>query len=85
MLGGGGLNPAAALLGAAAGAIAYRAAWREPRSLVFPEVALELPRWPAALDGLRVALFADLHAGAGHMAPARIASIVDASLAPGPI
>ena len=78
MPGGGGLNPAAALLGAAAGAIAYQAAWREPRSLVCPEIELELPRWPAALDGLRVALFADLHAGAGHMTPARVASVVDA-------
>jgi predicted MPP superfamily phosphohydrolase len=74
---------AAALLGAAAGAIAYQAAWREPRSLVCPEIELELPRWPAALDGLRVALFADLHAGAGHMTPARTAALVDALLGRG--
>jgi predicted MPP superfamily phosphohydrolase len=51
--------------------------WQEPRSLVIPEVPLALPRWPAALDGLRVALVTDLHAGAGHMTPARLAAIVD--------
>ena len=45
-----------------------------------PEIELELPGWPAALDGLRVALFADLHAGAGHMTPARMASVVDAAI-----
>jgi predicted MPP superfamily phosphohydrolase len=44
-------------------------------------VPLALPRWPAELDGLRVALVADLHAGAGHATPARIAAIVDEVLA----
>jgi predicted MPP superfamily phosphohydrolase len=72
---------AAASLGAAAGALAYRAAWREPRSLGCPEVALALPGWPPELDGLRVALVADVHAGAGHMTPARLAATVDAVLA----
>ena len=79
-------NPAvmkatAAALGAAVGALGYRAAWQEPRSLVCPEVPLALPRWPPALDGTRVALVADLHAGAGHVTPARLAAIVDAVLA----
>ena len=71
----------AAGLGAVAGALAYRAAWREPRGLECPEVALALPGWPDELDGLRVALVADLHAGAGHMTPARLAATVDAVLA----
>jgi predicted MPP superfamily phosphohydrolase len=71
----------AAALGAAAVALAYRAAWYEPRSLVMPEVALALPGWPGRLDGVRVALVSDLHAGAGHMTPARVASVVDAVLA----
>ena len=53
---------------------ASRAAW------YCREVELALPRWPAALDGLRVALFADLHAGAGHMTPARVAAVVDAAI-----
>jgi len=61
--------------------LGYRAAWHEPRSLVTPEVELALPRWPPALDGLRVALVSDIHAGAGHMTPARLAGIVDRVLA----
>jgi uncharacterized protein len=44
-------------------------------------VPLALPGWPDGLDGLRVALVADLHAGAGHATPARVAGIVDAVLA----
>jgi predicted MPP superfamily phosphohydrolase len=44
-------------------------------------VPLALPGWPARLAGLRVALVADLHAGAGHMTPARVAAIVDSALA----
>jgi predicted MPP superfamily phosphohydrolase len=75
------LKFAAAALGAAAAALGYRAAWQEPRSLVCPDVPLALPGWPAALDGLRVALVADLHAGAGHTTPARLAAVVDAVLA----
>ncbi len=67
----------AAALGAAAAVFGYRAAWQEPRSLVLPEVPLALPRWPAELEGLRVALVTDVHAGAGHMTPARLAAIVD--------
>jgi predicted MPP superfamily phosphohydrolase len=65
----------------AAAALAYRAGWDEPRRLVCPEVPLALPGWPASLDGLRVALVSDLHAGAGHMTPARVASVIDAVLA----
>ena len=41
------------------------------------EEEIALPGWPAALDGLRVALVSDVHAGAGHMTPARLAGIVD--------
>ena len=66
---------------ATAALVGRRAAWVEPRSLVLPEVDLALPAWPVALDGLRVALVSDVHAGAGHMTPARIAGIVDRVLA----
>jgi uncharacterized protein len=66
---------------AAAAALGYRAAWQEPRSLVCPEVTLTLPGWPERLSGLRVALVADTHTGAGHGTPARLAAIVDAVLA----
>jgi len=50
---------------------------------VRPEV-LPLPRWPAALDGYTVALVSDLHAGAGHMTPARVGAVVDAVIAAEP-
>jgi uncharacterized protein len=66
---------AAAALGAAA--LVWRAAWQEPRSLITPEIPLALPRWPPELSGLRVALVADIHAGAGHMTPARLTWLVD--------
>jgi len=69
----------AAALGAAA--LVWRAAWHEPRALVTPELPLALPGWPLGLDGLRVALVADVHAGAGHMTPARLAWVVDRVLA----
>jgi predicted MPP superfamily phosphohydrolase len=72
---------AAAALGTATGALAYRAAWHEPRRLVCPEVPLALPGWPPEHDGLRVALVADLHAGAAHNTPERVAATVDAVLA----
>ena len=39
---------------------------------------LELPAWPAALSGLRVAVIADLHAGSPQIDPERIERIVDA-------
>jgi predicted MPP superfamily phosphohydrolase len=61
--------------------VARRAAWVEPRSLLVREEELALPGWPAAHDGLRVALVSDVHAGAGHMTPARVAGIVDRVLA----
>jgi predicted MPP superfamily phosphohydrolase len=56
-----------AIAGAAAGALAaavgWRALWQEP---------------PAELDGLRVALISDLHAGAPHVDEERIERLVDA-------
>jgi predicted MPP superfamily phosphohydrolase len=44
-------------------------------------VPLALPGWPREHDGLRVALIADLHAGAAHYTPERLAATVDAVLA----
>src|SRR4051794_5836652 len=66
----------AAAAGLAGAAIAWRALWQEPRSERVRELELELPAWPAALDGLRVALVSDLHAGAPHMGEERIAGVV---------
>jgi predicted MPP superfamily phosphohydrolase len=37
--------------------------------------SLHLPRWPAELDGLRVALVSDLHAGAPHIGVRRVAEV----------
>jgi len=47
------------------GALAY-AGWVEPRRLVVNRMRLELPRWPAALAGLRVGVLTDLHGGVLH-------------------
>jgi hypothetical protein len=48
----------------------------EPRRLRVRRRTLRLERWPAAFDGLRVALVADLHAGAPHMTLARLDRVV---------
>ena len=58
---------AASTAGLAAAAVAWRALWQEPRSGRVREHELALPRWPDELDGLRVALVSDLHAGAPHV------------------
>jgi predicted MPP superfamily phosphohydrolase len=69
---------ASAALGLAAGAVAWRALWQEPRSGRVRERELALERWPAELDGLRVALVSDLHAGAPHVGRERIERVVAA-------
>ena len=53
-------------LAAAAGATLVWAGLVEPRRLVTVRRRLELPRWPASLDGMRVGVLSDLHAGAPH-------------------
>lgn len=45
---------------------ALDAFWFEPQRLVVNEATLELPRWPQALDGTRVALLSDLHVGSPY-------------------
>ena len=57
-------------------ALAWRALWQEPRMGVVRRLTLRLPAWPAELAGLRVALVADLHAGAPHVDEARIERVV---------
>ncbi len=47
-----------------------------PRRLVVPEVPLQVPGWPPALDGLRVAVVADVHAGAPWVGLDRVAALV---------
>jgi predicted MPP superfamily phosphohydrolase len=62
--------------GAVAG-LAWWALWHEPRSTALRREALALPHWPRALDGLAVAVIADLHTGSPHVGLARLERIVD--------
>jgi uncharacterized protein len=59
-------------------ALGVWAAWIEPRRLAVRSLHLELPQWPARLDGLRVGVLSDLHAGVPHMGLDRIGRAVDA-------
>jgi predicted MPP superfamily phosphohydrolase len=61
---------------AAGAAAAVYAGWIEPRRLITVRETLELPRWPRSLDGLRVGLLTDIHAGALHAGPSQIARAV---------
>ena len=67
---------AAPLVAAGAALVAW-STWIEPRRLVVRHPTLELPGWPASLDGLRVALVSDLHAGAPHVDEARVEHIAE--------
>jgi uncharacterized protein len=62
-------------------AVAPLTGWRRG---VLREEELALPRWPAGLDGLRVAVVADLHAGAPQVGPERVRGLVGAVLSTGP-
>ena len=64
-------------LAALAGATLAWAALVEPRRLVIVRRTLHLPRWPATVDGLRVGLLSDLHAGAPHAGRKAVARAVD--------
>ena len=66
------MNLAAKVAGAAAVAVAGYAGLVEPRRLVVRRTTLALPRWPAALDGLRVGVMSDFHGGAPHAGEAAI-------------
>jgi predicted MPP superfamily phosphohydrolase len=50
----------------------------EPDRLMVERVAIPLPGWPPALDGLTVAAVADLHAGSPHIDEEKIERLVDA-------
>ena len=64
------------LLAIAAGLVAW-ATWIEPRRLVVRRRTLRLARWPAALDGLTVALVSDLHAGSPQVDEAFVERVVE--------
>src|SRR5690348_15212925 len=66
---------------AAAGGVAAAAAWAtvvEPRRLRVRRVEVEVEGWPAALDDLKIALVADLHAGAPYVGEERVEQVVAA-------
>lgn len=48
----------------------------EPSRLVVHETTLSLPAWPRALDGTRIALLSDIHAGAPFIREEKLAAIV---------
>lgn len=60
-------------------AIAGGALWAfglEPASLTVREHRVELPGWPMALDGLRIAVLADLHVGSPYNGIERLREVV---------
>jgi uncharacterized protein len=63
------------------GGVLLAAAWAlavEPRRLRVRRETVRLPDWPPELDGLRVAVVSDLHAGMPHAGPGRVARVADA-------
>ena len=56
----------------------------EPDRLVLREETITLPHWPESLDGLRVAIVADLHAGAPHIDEEKISEVVKRTNATNP-
>ena len=70
--------------GALLATVAVRATVLTPRLLRVHDVPLALPGWPAALDGLRVAVVGDLHAGSPWVDLARVQVVVDRVVAARP-
>jgi hypothetical protein len=60
-----------------AGALAVWALWLEPTSLRVVAYRLDLPRWPAACSGLRVAVISDLHVGSPFNGVEKLERVVD--------
>ena len=78
------LRTMAALSGMTVGAWLLDAAVLTPRRFRLHEVPLAVPGWPGSLDGLRVALVGDVHAGAPWVDLARVRSVVDEVVAAAP-
>lgn len=51
--------------------------WFEPRRLVVHESTLDVPHWPEALRGTRVALLSDLHVGSPYWQLPELAQLVE--------
>jgi predicted MPP superfamily phosphohydrolase len=70
--------------GLAAASWLLDAAVLTPRRFRLREVPLAVPGWPPSLDGLRVALVGDVHAGAPWVGLERVRAVVDAVVAASP-
>jgi predicted MPP superfamily phosphohydrolase len=79
-----GRRAARAGAGLAAATLAAWTVWGEPRRLVVRRDSLALPHWPQALEGLRVGVISDVHAGMPHMGLREIARAVDRLAAEAP-
>jgi predicted MPP superfamily phosphohydrolase len=64
--------------------LALWAFWIEPRRLVVHRETLDVPHWPAADRGLRLALLSDLHVGSPHWTLERLQSLVETTNAQHP-
>jgi predicted MPP superfamily phosphohydrolase len=60
--------------------LALWAFWLEPASLRNENHEIHLPHWPAACDGLRIAVLADLHVGSPFNGLDKLARIVELTL-----
>jgi hypothetical protein len=69
--------------GLAVVALAVRAFWLEPASLRVAQYTIALDGGSRALDGLRIAVLADLHVGSPFNGPEKLARIVDETNASG--
>lgn len=49
----------------------------EPNRLLLKREVIQLPHWPAGLDGLRVAIISDLHPGSNHVPLTKVRHIVE--------
>jgi predicted MPP superfamily phosphohydrolase len=58
-------------------ALGLWAFWLEPRRLVIHDETLELPHWPEALHGTRVALLSDLHVGSPYWGLPELEQLVE--------
>jgi predicted MPP superfamily phosphohydrolase len=69
-------SAASSALAAVGAGLLWWALWHEPRGIRIRRRSIAPPRWPHALDGLTVAVVADLHTGAPHVSAARLRRLV---------
>lgn len=79
-----GVRRLAAVGGLALATAVLDAAVVTPRRLQIPDVPLSLTRWPASLDGMRVAVIGDLHAGSPWVGLHRVRALVERVVAARP-